>query len=44
MTNARGGINVTAEYTPHWAQELIHSEARFKVMCRRTFLEKTVVQ
>lgn len=31
--NARGGINVTAEYTPHWGQELVHnSEAKFKVI------------
>lgn len=33
MRNARGGINVTAEYTPHWGQELVHnSEARFKII------------
>jgi hypothetical protein len=33
MRNARGGINVTAEYTPHWGQELVHnSKARFKVI------------
>lgn len=33
MANARGGINITAEYAPHWGQELVHnSEARFKVM------------
>ncbi len=33
MRNARGGINVTAEYTPHWGQELVHnSTARFKVV------------
>lgn len=34
MANARGGINVTAEYTPHWGQALVHnSDARFKVLC-----------
>lgn len=33
MRNARGGINVTAEYTPHWGQQLVHdSEARFKII------------
>jgi hypothetical protein len=33
MRNASGGINVTAEYTPHWGQELVHnSTARFKVL------------
>jgi hypothetical protein len=33
MRNASGGINITAEYTPHWGQQLIHnSEARFKVI------------
>lgn len=33
MRNARGGINVTAEYTPHWGQQLVHdSKARFKVI------------
>lgn len=33
MRNARGGINVTAEYTPHWGQALVHnSEARFKII------------
>jgi len=33
MQNARGGINVSAEYAPHWGQELVHrSEARFKVI------------
>ena len=33
MNNARGGINVTAEYTPHWGQKLVHeSEARFKII------------
>ncbi len=34
MRNARGGINITADYTPHWGQKLIHeSDARFKVIC-----------
>lgn len=33
MANARGGINVTADYSPHWGQQLIHdSQARFKVI------------
>ncbi len=33
MRNARGGVNVTAEYSPHWGQELVHnSKARFKVI------------
>ncbi len=33
MRNARGGINTSVEYTPHWGQELVHnSEARFKVV------------
>lgn len=33
MSNARGGINVAIEYTPHWGQELVHnSKARFKVI------------
>ncbi len=33
MTNARGGINIAADYTPHWGQQLIHdSTARFKVI------------
>lgn len=33
MQNARGGINVTAEYAPHWGQALVHaSTARFKVI------------
>lgn len=33
MINARGGINVAAEYEPHWGQKLVHdSEARFKVL------------
>ena len=33
MANARGGINVSADYTPHWGQKLIHdSTARFKVV------------
>lgn len=33
MNNARGGINVTAEYEPHWGQKLVHeSEARFKII------------
>ncbi|MFA5322133.1 MAG: hypothetical protein WC373_05610 [Smithella sp.] len=33
MTNARGGINVGVDYTPHPGQELIHnSKARFKVI------------
>jgi hypothetical protein len=33
MNNARGGINVSAEYTPHWGQQLVHdSDARFKVI------------
>lgn len=34
MNNARGGINVSSEYTPHWGQQLVHdSDARFKVIC-----------
>lgn len=34
MRNARGGINITADYTPHWGQQLVHdSDARFKVLC-----------
>lgn len=33
MRNARGGINVSIEYTPHWGQKLVHdSKARFKVI------------
>lgn len=33
MKNARGGMNVAVEYTPHWGQQLVHdSEARFKVI------------
>jgi len=33
MRNARGGINVSIEYTPHWGQKLVHdSTARFKVI------------
>ena len=33
MKNANGGINITAEYTPHWGQQLVHdSTARFKVI------------
>jgi len=33
MNNARGGINVAAEYSPHWGQQLVHdSEARFKII------------
>ena len=33
MVNARGGINIAADYTPHWGQQLIHdSTARFKVI------------
>lgn len=33
FTNARGGINITANYEPHWGQQLVHnSEARFKVI------------
>lgn len=33
MINARGGMNLTVEYTPHWGQKLVHdSEARFKVI------------
>jgi hypothetical protein len=34
MRNASGGINITAEYTPHPGQQLVHaSKARFKVLC-----------
>ena len=33
MSNARGGINVTADYTPHKGQKLVHdSDARFKII------------
>ena len=33
MQNARGGINVTAEYAPHWGQALVYaSTVRFKVI------------
>ena len=33
MRNARGGINTSVEYEPHWGQQLVHdSEARFKVI------------
>ena len=33
MNNARGGMNVTIDYEPHWGQKLVHdSEARFKVI------------
>ncbi len=33
MNNARGGINVSVEYSPHWGQQLVHdSDARFKII------------
>lgn len=33
MRNARGGIDISVEYTPHWGQRLVHdSDARFKVI------------